>query len=53
MTEPTLTELRDLDEYYSGEFDTMIEDTLDQLEQIKHNEIAVEPDLYGVDGATD
>jgi len=48
-----LTEMKGLDEYYDGELDYMVADTLDQLEQIKNNEIAPEPDTYGVDGATD
>lgn len=48
-----LTETRGLDEYYDGELDYMVKDTIDQLEQIRNNEIAPDTDTYGVDAATD
>lgn len=48
-----LTETRGLDEYYEGEIDRMVYDTLEQFEQIRNNETAPDPDLYGVDKATD
>lgn len=44
---------RELDEVYTGELDYMVSDTLDQLERIRNNETAPDPDEYGIDGATD
>ena len=50
------TEEREIDELYIGELDPMVEDTMQQLENLRNNETvdrSPDADEFGVDGATD
>lgn len=47
---------RPLEDIDPHEFDPMVRDTLDQLENLRNNETVdrnPEPDEFGIDGATD
>lgn len=50
------TEPREIDEWYNGELDPMVEDTMQQLENLRNNETvdrSPDADEFGVDRATD